>query len=370
MNKKIRAIGAGVLVLIWLGLTGFAWFGPAKETSAWERRELKQWPGISMDTLLDGKFMTDFEKYTLDQFPLRDQFRQIKSLFQFYAMQRGDNNDIYIVDGYAAKMMYPLNEKRINGTMNTFNRIYENYLKDAGCSATVAIVPDKGYYLSEDNGYLAMDYEKMFSIVKESMSWANYVDLTDTLTVQDYYYTDTHWRQERIIPAAQKLAEALGVTAPKEEDFTVEKIDREFFGVYYGQAALPMSGEDMYIMRSDLLDACKVYDYESDSYTDVYNMDKVFGDKASHDMYDMYLSGARSLLRIENPNATTDRELIVFRDSFSSSMIPLLVQDYATVTLVDVRWINSTQLDKYLTFDGQDVLFMYSALVLNETAIM
>lgn len=367
MNNKIRAIGALVLVLIWVGLTGFAWFGEAEMTSDWERRELKQWPGISMDMILDGEFQEKFEDYTLDQFPLRDRFRQIKSMFQYYVMQRGDNNDIYIVDGYASQMDFPLNEKRIEGNISRFNKIYETYLKDAGCKSYVAIVPDKGYYLAEENGYLSMDYEKLFSMIQTGMPWATNIDLTDVLTIEDYYYTDTHWRQECLIPAAQKLAAAMGVTLPQTEDFTAQKLDREFFGVYYGQAALPVSGEDMYLMRNDMLDACKVFDYETNSYINVYQMDKIHGENASADMYDVFFSGEKSLVRIENPNAKTDRELIVFRDSFTRAMIPLLLEDYATVTLVDIRWISSAQLEKYLTFNGQDVLFMYSTLVLNST---
>lgn len=378
MNNKIRAIGALVLVLIWVGLTGFAWFGEAEMTSDWERRELKQWPGISMDMILDGEFQEKFEDYTLDQFPLRDRFRQIKSMFQYYVMQRGDNNDIYIVDGYASQMDFPLNEKRIEGNISRFNKIYETYLKDAGCKSYVAIVPDKGYYLAEGNGYLSMDYEKLFSMIQTGMPWATNVDLTDVLTIEDYYYTDTHWRQECLIPAAQKLAAAMGVTLPQTEDFTAQKLDRKFFGVYYGQAALPMDSEDMYILRSDLLDACKVYQVLTtpqnevyDKPIEMYDLSKVYGENASSDMYDLFCSGETdgSIIRIDNPNAATDRELIVFRDSFTRSMIPLLVQDYATVTLVDIRWINSSMLDRYLTFDGQDVLFMYSTLVLNSTVV-
>ena len=82
----------------------------------------------------------------------------------------------------------------------------------------------------------------------------------------------------------------------------------------------------------------------------------------------MYLSGARSLLTIENPNAATGRELILFRDSFGSSIAPLLVSDYAKVTLVDLRYIQSDYLGQFLTFSGQDVLFLYSTLVLNSSA--
>ena len=76
------------------------------------------------------------------------------------------------------------------------------------------------------------------------------------------------------------------------------------------------------------------------------------------------------MLTIENPQATTERELIVFRDSFGSSLAPLLVQGYKTVTLVDVRYISSQMLDRFLDFHGQDVLFLYSTLVLNNAFML
>ena len=34
------------------------------------------------------------------------------------------------------------------------------------------------------------------------------------------------------------------------------------------------------------------------------------------DMYEIFLGGSKSLISIENPNAKTDRELVMFRDSF------------------------------------------------------
>ncbi len=82
----------------------------------------------------------------------------------------------------------------------------------------------------------------------------------------------------------------------------------------------------------------------------------------------MYLSGARALLTIENPEAKTDRELIIFRDSFGSSLAPLLVQGYAKVTLVDIRYLRADMLDQVMDFYGQDVLFLYSTLVLNNSS--
>ena len=361
MTKKIRAIGAAVLVSIWAALSAFAWFSPAKGTSEAERRPLAQFPELSADTLLSGKFMTEFEDYTLDQFPGRDAFRQLKSLVHYRVLNQKDNNGIYIVDGYAAKLDYPVNTDALAHAMGRLNYVYETYLKPNGSKVYAAVIPDKSYYLAEKNGYPAMDYDALFETVKDSLPWATYIDLTDCLTAQDYYFTDTHWRQEALLPAAEKLCQAMGVTGPKVEDFTKTQIERPFYGVYYGQAALPMEPEELYIMESQLLSDCRVYNYDTQKETNVYDMDQLI----SKDLYDVYLSGAQSLLRIDNPNAKTDRELIVFRDSFGSSMVPLLVQDYKTVTLVDIRYLSSQMLGRYLEFNGQDVLMLYSTLVLN-----
>ena len=374
MKKNwIRAIGAGVLAVLWMGLTVFAWFGPKQEISEAERRPLAQMPEIKISTLFDGSFMGKFEKYTLDQFPLRDTFRQMKSLFHYYAMQYRDNNDIYIHDGYAAKLEYPMNMSSVDLAASRFQGVYDRFLKDTDAKIYLAVVPDKSYYMAEQNGYLSMDYDVFFQTVEEKMPWAISIDLTDTLDIQDYYRTDTHWRQEKLLEAAKKICDAMGAEAPRAEDFTAVALERPFYGVYYGQAALPMEPETVYLMQSELLDGCTtslgVLDRMSGElsyeklYNSVYDLEKANG----RDMYEVYLSGSQSLLKIENPNATTDRELVILRDSFGSSISPLLVQGYKTVTIVDIRYISSSMLDRFLNFDNQDVLFLYSTSVLNST---
>lgn len=363
-TKKIRAIGALALVLIWACLTFCLWFLPAKATSEAERRPLAQTPELSFSKIWDGSFMPAFSSYTLDQFPLRDTFRSIKALFHNYVLQQRDNNGIYLADGYAAKLDYPLNTDALSTTLGRFQRVYENYLKAQGSTVFVSVVPDKGYYLAEANGYPSMDYAAMFSQIKAEMPWATFVDITDCLTYRDYYYTDTHWRQEKLLPVAQKLSNALGVTAPKLEDYTVTPLERPFYGVYYGQAALPLPSETMYILENELLKSCVVTGYDNmgkEITLGIYNE----ADLQSQDLYDIYLSGVESILKIRNPNATTDRELIIFRDSFGSSVAPLLVQDYAEVTLIDIRYMNQNLLPMFVDFHGQDVLFLYSTLVLN-----
>jgi hypothetical protein len=76
------------------------------------------------------------------------------------------------------------------------------------------------------------------------------------------------------------------------------------------------------------------------------------------------------LIEITNPNATTDKELVIFRDSFGSSLSPLLVEGYAKVTVLDIRYMNSSMLNRYVRFNDQDVLFIYSTLVLNNSSTL
>ena len=363
--KKMRFFGLAALTALWAVLTLCAWFGPAEDFSDSERRKLAQFPDLSVQTVLEGRFMTAFEDYTLDQFPLRDTFRQLKALFHYNALGQKDNNDIYIEDGYAAKLEYPLNETSVANAAKKFNRLYEKYLTGSE-NIVFAVVPDKGYYLAEKNGYPAMDYGALIASLRQELPWAEFADITAALGAEDYYFTDTHWRQERIGATAETLCKALGADWFREGELSREKVERPFYGVYYGQAALPMKPEELYVMCGDILDGCAVYNHETGKTTGVYDWDKL----SSRDLYDIYLSGAAALLTIENPNAATDKELVVFRDSFGSSMIPLLVKDYKTVTVVDIRYVAGDFVGNYVDFHGQDILFLYSTLVLNDSGTL
>ena len=82
---------------------------------------------------------------------------------------------------------------------------------------------------------------------------------------------------------------------------------------------------------------------------------------------EMFLSGPLSLVTIENPKCTSGKELIIFRDSFASSIAPLLAEGYTKITLADIRYLRSDFLDRFIAFKDQDVLFLYSTLVLNNS---
>ena len=357
----MKKTGLLALVLLWLALCIAHWVLPSQEISESERRKLEQFPKVSVKAIFSGDWMEDFESYTLDQFPLRDTFRRMKALVHYNLLGQKDNNGIYIADGYAAKLEYPLNENSLNNALTKFQKLYDKYL--TGSQVYFSVVPDKGYFLAQPNGYPSLDYQALMDQVAAGLPWAEFVDVSGGLTLESYYKTDTHWRQEEILDVAQKLCEALGTGAFTEDDLTPETLERPFYGVYYGQAALPMEAEQMTVLHHEILQNCTVYNHENGKTTGIYDWSKV----ESQDLYDVFLSGAAALLTIENPAGTPGKELIVFRDSYGSSLIPLLVKDYARVTVIDTRYVAPQLLEKLVEFKGQDVLMLYSTLLLNSS---
>ncbi len=362
MTKKTKHIFiTAVMVTFFLSVSLFAWLKPADDFSLSERRKLSQFPELSFKTIVSGDFMSNFENYTLDQFPLRDNFRTLKAMVSLNIFKQKANNDIYVVDGFASKIEYPLNEKSIERAGERFRYVYEKYLKESNTKNYLSIIPDKNYFLGTENGYLSVDYEKMISLLKENTGFLTYIDVTKDLELSDFYKTDTHWREENIVDVAEKIGNEMGTDVKAE--YREKILDVDFYGVYYGQSALPLEAEKIKYLTNDILENCKVYDYQNDKEISVYDMEKANG----KDPYEMFLGGPLSLVTIENENAKTDKELIIFRDSFGSSIAPLLVEGYENITLVDIRYIHPDLLENYIEFNSQDVLFLYSTSVLNNS---
>lgn len=327
-----------------------------------ERRPLAQMPEITFDGILNGEVISDLEDYTVDQFPMRDSFRKLFTWYRFNVMQLKDTNDLAIEDGYIAKVETGLNEHSVEHAVGKFQSIYETYLKDSGGKTYFAVVPDKNYFFSKEYGYISMDYDRMLAALKEGLPAVEFIDIFDALALEDYYKTDTHWSQDKITDVADLLAEKLGCADRLSGEYTINEL-YPFYGVYYGQSALDFSADTIYYLTNDTLNACTVFDYETGKTSGIYDLAKF----DSKEPYDIFLSGTKALLRIDNPNAATDKELVVFRDSFGSSLIPLLAEGYSSIYIVDIRYVVSSMVGNYIDFTDKDTLFLYSTLVLNDS---
>ena len=354
MKRKASIATAAVFLAVLFGFSLLHLALPDREVSRSERRRLAQLPPLS------SGFSDKLEEYMLDQFPLREQLRTVNSLVRLYGLGQADIHSIYLQGGGAFRMDGPLQEKQVRHAAAVFSAVQETYFPSL--PPHYVIVPDKN--AKAETSRPRLDTETMRGIVREALPGMTEIDIWDLLSADDYYKTDPHWRQERLEPVARRIAAAMGTDAGAS--YREVTLERPFYGVYSGYAALPLAGESLSYLTNDTIDACRVTNYETGKTGPVYDLDKAAGS----DPYELFLSGSVSLLTVESPNARTDRELVIFRDSFGSSLGPLLLEGYSRVTLVDIRYLSPSQLGNFLTFDRQDVWFLYSTSVLNNSSTL
>lgn len=344
----------GLFVLIF---SVWCFTGKTPEYSESERRVLKKFPKVTVESISEGEFATDFEKYATDRFPLRDTFRSLKAYTRLYAFMQKDNNDLIVSSGHLSKLQYPANPVMIDHATELLTKVREANFKDNKVYLTV--IPDKNMYVAEGKGYLSMDYKQFMDDVKQRLPFAEYIDVSGLLAADDYYFTDTHWRQEEITDVAEHLANSMGKEL--NDKYTVNTLEYPFNGVYVGQSALNVKPDTLKYLTNDTINALKVEGANA-----VYDMSKA----QSKDPYEVFLSGNQPVVKITNPKNPDGGRLVIFRDSFASSITPLLCEAYSEITLVDLRYIQSGFVGHFVDFSDADILFMYSTVLLNDSLSM
>ncbi len=331
-----------------------------------ERRKAAQLPVFSVKNVINKSYFDGIEDFVTDQFPLRDGLRAVNAAIRLKLFGQKDNGGIYLADGHISELQTTLNEESVAKTADKLNSLHKKYLEGKNTRVFCSVIPDKNYYLAESNGYPAMDYEKMIDIFTSEVENMEYINIFDCLDIDSYYKTDSHWKQEKLDAVVSRLGDKMGFDAKSVDEYTAEKL-ADFEGVYSSRLAFGWQPDEIIALTDEVTLNAKVTDIEkNESYTGVYNKTKLSG----NDRYDVFLSGATALISAENPYSTKKRELVIFRDSFGSSLAPLLLSGYSKITLVDIRYMSSQILDQFVDFENCDVLFLYNTQILNQSSML
>ena len=356
MNDKIKDIVVTIIFLFTIiALFLINVIKEDTDISVAERRKLATMPELTTKSLFDGTYFKKFDSYVTDQFVERDAFRKIK--IDIELSTKGEYNNLYLYDDYIIEEIFPLNSNSINNLTSKINYIKDTYLND-NSNIYYTIIPDKNYFIN--NGNLKLNYNKLQDMMKNNLSNINYINIFDKLTLDNYYKTDTHWKEEDLFNFANTIANQMNFDITNNN---VVNTITTFNGSYAGRLSVTKDIDTIKTISNPSIDNSSVYNYETKKYTDIYDYTKI----NSLDKYDIYLSGAVPIIDIINNNSSSDKELIVFRDSYGSSLIPLLIEGYKKITVIDIRYISSKILNKYIDFNDQDVLFMYSILTINNS---
>lgn len=298
-----------------------------------------------------------------------DQFAPKEILASFLALDLSetkpvlvpDENKLLYTDGYYMDYIGEIRPQSVTNFANKVESLTAQYLKNS-TGVYYSVIPSKMYFVN-DRVQKPFDYSQMESILSENIKSAKYINLFDTLTLEDYYQTDPHWRQEKLQKVVDRLGENLGfsIDLSKNQANTVDG----FIG-QHGYKKENFPSEQLVYLTNGAINNAVVDNMEDKDFKQVYNTDKL----SSTSPYDMFLSGPTPLLTVTNDSAATDKELVLFRDSSASSLTPLLIENYKKITLVDIRYMMSAMLGDYVIFDGKDVLFLYGEQIVNNSEML
>lgn len=340
---------------------------PDQELSKEERRHYADFPKLTWQTISSGSFMDDFEEYLLDQFLARDWFRSLKTEMETTLFGKKDANNYVLWQDGLYELDTDWNPDYVTRAAKEFSALQEQWF--AGADVYYGIIPDKSYFLPKEK-FPVSGEEWVLSQMQEYLAQAEYIDLYPYLTIDDYYRTDLHWKQEAVLDVADALLAAM---QGKKQDnaaedhltaYQVTEVTDMFYGGYAGASGYKVKPDSLCSVAGGGIDNAVVYDYEKKQEVSVYAPEKIDG----MDPYDYYLWGARALLSVKNQNIKNGEKLLLFRDSFGSSMAPLLMEGYEEITLVDLRYISVDYLPEMINLqEYDDVLFLYSQRVLRHS---
>ena len=358
MKKIINIITVALFFIVILSVFLVNVILPDGEISKWERRKLTQFPELTAETVFNGKFFSEFQSYSDDQFVFRDNFRVINSFIRRNILLQRDVNGLYVENGYIFSMDEETNEKSVNNFVKKTNEIIETLLNENN-NIYLSVVPDKLHFSKEARP--KADALKIAELYSNGVNKAEYIDIFPGLSLESYYKTDSHWSQDKLLPVMEIFKDKMGMVSLP--DFENKKTAGEFYGVYYGQLAADIPMEKMYYIDVEGIVTENLEPKGSDKIYDLERFNNL-------DPYDLFMQGATPIIKAVNENSATDKELIIFRDSYGSSISPLFLSNYRSVTLVDLRYLSSSLLKEYVEFENKDVLFLYSSTVLNSNIIL
>ena len=335
---------------------------PDKEKFEEENRMLETKPGLSMSTVMSGDFMEQWEEYMSDQFAGRNLWRSFKVGLDRLGGSRMEN-DVYIgKDGQLLEDIQVPDQDQLSENLDAIKSFVEKY---PDIPARMMLVPDAACVLGDSLPAFASveDQRQMFSLVQrglgDSVTW---IDAFSTLNKYKnekiYYKTDHHWTTQGAFYVFRESAQALGIDGDVSDDFVSYTVTDSFNGALASKSGVGLGEKeqiDIYVPAEGDDDVIVNYVDEARKTTSLYDSSKL----ETRDKYGVFLGGNTSVLDIKTVS-TSQKRLLVVKDSFADCFIPFLAPYYREIIVVDPRYYSGTMDDIMETYRITETLILYS----------
>lgn len=355
MTSKSKYI-ISVIFVAFIGIFAVLfWVLPKSDFSPKEKRYLQGFPEISVQSLTDGTFETDFENYINDHMVLRDVFMGVNSYSNIAVLNNGSDGVYKCSDGYL------INEPATDSRLDLNLSVTADFKDKTGIDTTVMIVPSTGYIMDDKLPLVHKNYndDRYYNRIESfcQKNGLSFVDLRDTFnshknSTQIYYKTDHHWTTVGAYLAYQSLCEKWGIEVKETNGYIVEKTP-DFYGTTYNTSGFWLNESDTIEVwkNRDNHSTCEITaNGKTTAYKSMFFPKQLEG----ADKYTVFLNGNNPVTTVKNPDNKGKEKLLVIKDSFSHCLAPFLSEKFSQITLVDMRYYKKSVSEEIVKKDKFD----------------
>ena len=334
---------------------------PEKDFSDMENRFLQKRPNVSASGLLDGSFMDSFETYTNEQIPLRNMFVKCKAVIvQMTGSSENDGiakgDDSYLFDKVPA----------VTDRMHKNISSIRNFAKDAGRDVYIAIAPTSVWVNADKlpTGMPVLDEASCsneLTLALADIPNAHMINLYDVLSAhkdeQLFYRTDHHWTTLGAGYAYEEISRCIGIDAGDITQYE-KHVANDFRGTHYAKYKGAFVVPDTIEYYDVPIDGLELEDRTVNNLIDDSKL-------SGYDKYAAFMYGNDGKYTVRADKGA-GRDLIILKDSYANCLIPYLVMNYDTVTVMDLRYFGGSVREELDRSPGADVLLLYNWTFAND----
>ncbi len=367
MNQRKQNIVTTIIFCTLIAVISVAsMVNPVKKWSELENRTLAQLPAFSFEALFteddDKKWTMLYEQFVTDQFVGRDGWITLKT-YSEKLLGKKDSGGVYFADdGYLIEKHEPSDhqtEANISVLENMISKLSDKYNLHIMLAPTASLI-------HEDKLPAFAPVWDQAGLIDRVAAIGNFVDVRGVLEAHKdeyiYYRTDHHWTSLGAYYAYTELCSSLGIEPLPIGDGGLAKqtLSDEFFGTL---AAKVNQGDNPDILDTYHTDLKLSVNYnQGQRITDTLYEEKYLSERSK---YSTFLNENQPYVEIttENKNGKT---LVMVKDSYSHCMVPMLVNHYERIVLVDFRGLNAGFISSVIPMieeggEISDIVFLYNA---------
>lgn len=348
-------------VLIFLGAVTF--FSEKESFSENANKYLADFPKITWENYFDGTVTSGIEDYVADHFAWHDSWVRAKSTIEL-ALGRREQNGVYILKNRIVKRVEEADETILQKNLDGIR----SFSEALDAPVYLMLVPTSVEIYSDELPKNApnLDQRAFMDRVKDDLGDSvEFLDVYSAMMSQRdnyiYYRTDHHWTTLGAYTAYSAVGRKMGYEPLDETAFDIEHTEGAFNGTFYSKVLYEGIGSDSidlwHLPQSENDLTVEVYtsvDSEPEIYDSIYFRDYL----SVKDKYSVFLGSNQPIVTINT--GYIGGKLLIIKDSYANSYVPLLLSHYSEIMLIDLRYIQ-LPLDSVIdTEDYDSVLILYN----------